>query len=254
MQIPSTRPTRAGRALTAAAALALAAALAIIWAGRLLLERPVYVSELGAEEPTARWFKYALLLIVFGGAIVAWRARGVRLRRRDAMFVRPAVLLAISSACFFVASQEPCTSGCPIPFADEIRWQDLVHTSSAVIAFGAAALAMLAVACSDADRSLRRISLGAAGSVAVIAATGGIFSLLRFRTDIGGLLEFVATSIGVLWLLWFGLRVQAGSGRSRSIAATVHAPAGPGRARRGRGRSAETSPAPRRSGAGRPPS
>ncbi|WP_344033482.1 DUF998 domain-containing protein [Leucobacter iarius] len=223
VQIPSTRTTRARRALTAAAALALAAALAIIWAGRLLIERPVYVSELGAEEPTARWFKYALLLIVFGGLVVAWSARGVRLRRWDAMLLRPAALLAISSACFFVASQEPCTSGCPIPFADEIRWQDLVHTSSAVVAFGAAALAMLAVAGSDADRSLRHGSLAAAGSVAVIAATGGIFSLLRFRTDIGGLLEFVATSIGVLWLLWFGLRVQSRSGHRRSTASSTSA-------------------------------
>lgn len=223
MQISSNRSARAGRALTGAAALALVAALAIIWTGRLLLERPVYVSELGAEEPTARWFKYALLLIVFGGVIVAWRARCVRLRRWDVLLLRPAALLAISSACFFVASQEPCTSGCPIPFAEEIRWQDLVHTSSAVVAFGAAALAMLAVAGSDADRSLRRVSLGAAGSVAVIAATGGIFSLLRFRTDIGGLLEFVATSIGVLWLLWFGLRIQAGSGQSRSTASSTSA-------------------------------
>ena len=196
--------------MTVAAALALAAALVIIWAGRILIDRSVYVSALGAEgEPTARWFKYALLMIVFGGLVAAWKSRGVRVRGRNAVFLRPAVLLGISSLCFFIASQEPCTTGCPIPVGETLRWQDLVHTLSAVIAFGAAAVAMLAVSFSDVDRSLRRISLAAAVSVAVISATGGIFSLTDFRTDIGSLMEFVATSIGVLWLLWFGLRVQA---------------------------------------------
>ncbi len=203
-------PDRLGRLMTVLAALALAAALGIIWTARILLDRSAYVSALGAvEEPSARWFKYALIMIVFGGLVTAWRARGVRLRRWDAAILRPSALLGISSFGFFVASQEPCTSGCPIPVGETIRWQDLVHTSSAVLAFGAAAAAMLAVACSEVDRSLRLVSLAAASAVAVVAATGGVFSLLEFRTDLGSLMEFAAASIGVLWLMWFGIRTPS---------------------------------------------
>src|SRR5689334_12650630 len=55
--------------------------LTIIWAARLTVERPVYVSELGAEgAPTAGMFRIALLLIAAGGLSIALASGHVRSR------------------------------------------------------------------------------------------------------------------------------------------------------------------------------
>lgn len=177
-----------------------------IWMARIALGRNVYVSGLGADgEPTARWFEAALLLLVAGGLAVAWVARGIRSRARLLRCWPPALSIAAACALFLVASQVPCTSGCPAPVGDAFTWQDLTHTTSAVLAFALAAFAMLQVSFSDGHPALRRFSLATAVLVAVIAATGGIMSLLQFRTDIGSILEFVATTIGIGWLIVLGL-------------------------------------------------
>ena len=182
--------------------------LAIIWAARIVLSRSVYVSELGAkEEPTAGWFEGALLLLVAGGYCVTWASRHLRSRAPLIRSWSPSVSLAIASSLFLVASQVPCTKGCPLPVGPSFTWQDLIHTTVAVLAFGMAAVAMLQVSFLDRHARLRRISLVCCGLVATVAAAGGLMSLTRFHTELGSVFEFVATTIGIGWLALLGVAV-----------------------------------------------
>lgn len=181
-------------------------ALMIIWIARMSIDRVLYVSGLGAAgEPTAGWFELALLLLVAGGFSVAWAARGLRATVPWLSIGSPSLSVAIASSLFLVASQVPCTTGCPLPVGPTFTWQDLIHTTVAVLAFALAAFAMLQVSFVEDRAMLRILSLGAGISTAVIAAAGGILSLLQFRTDIGSILELVATTIGMGWLAILGM-------------------------------------------------
>lgn len=180
-------------------------ALLIIWVARLSVTRDLYVSELGAEnEPTAVWFEVALLLIVAGGSVIAWAGRHVRSSVSVLSAWTPAISLWIGCSFFLFASQVTCTSGCPLPYGSSFTWQDFLHTLAAVLAFAAACWAMLQTSFAREHRLLAGLSLAAAILVAVIAATGGLFSLLRFQEEFGSRLEFVATTVAVGWLVVFG--------------------------------------------------
>ena len=197
-------------------------ALVIIWVARLSQGRDLYVSELGAAgQPTARWFEGALLLIVGGGSLIAYAARGIRSRLPFLAIWTPAVSLWIGCGFFLVASQVTCTTGCPLPVGANFTWQDLIHTIVAVLAFAAACVGMLQVAFAAGHRSLARFSLGAAIAVAVIAGAGGILSLARFQADFGSRLELAATTIALGWLLTLGLLTAV-----RPVPANLVAPIG----------------------------
>jgi Protein of unknown function (DUF998) len=190
--------------------------LMLIWGARLTVPRPIYVSELGAEgAPTAVIFEVALLLLVTGAVAVG--LAGSSIRSTGGLLKRwtPSASLWASSAGFLVSSQVTCTAGCPLPIGDSFTWQDLVHTSAAVFAFAAACVAMLQASFAAGHPVLARISMGCAVSVALIAATGGVLSLLRFGTDVGSTLELIATSIAMGWLVTLGL-VIAQADRSGS--------------------------------------
>lgn len=177
------------------------AALAVIWGARLTVPRVMYVSELGATgEPTAEWFRAALLLIVAGGSLVAWAGRRIRTAAPLLRAWTPAISLWIGCAFFLVASQVTCTARCPLPYGPSFTWQDLIHTSVAVLAFAAACWAMLQCSFAVGHRALRRFSLASGIAVAVVAGAGGILSLARFGTNVGSVLELVATTIALAWL------------------------------------------------------
>jgi len=210
----ASRPA-AGTASRTAAAVAgsalTAVALALIWVARSRVDRPVYVSELGADgEPTAALFEAALLLVVAGGLLVAWAGRGMRAGRGTRAAGRllgawtVSASIVTASGLFLVASQVPCTAGCPLPVGATFTVQDLVHTTSAVLAFAAACVAMLQASFVAGRRRLRVLSMTSGVSVALIAATGGLLSLLRVGTDVGGVLELVATTIAIGWLIVLG--------------------------------------------------
>lgn len=210
MPTEQTAPAPAGTAFRTLAAIGgsvlVGVALTIIWIARLSIDRVLYVSGLGAAgEPTAGWFELALLLLVAGGFSVAWAARGLRSTAPWLSIWTPSISVAIASSLFLVASQVPCTTGCPLPVGPTFTWQDLVHTTVAVLAFALAAFAMLQVSFVKDRAMLRVLSLGAGISTAVIAAAGGILSLLQYRTDIGSILELVATTIGMGWLAILGI-------------------------------------------------
>lgn len=189
-------------------------ALGLIWGARLSVPRDLYVSELGAEgEPTAHVFEAALLLIVAGGAAVAWSGRRVRSSVRILSAWTPAVSLWAGCALFLFASQVTCSPGCPLPVGATFTWQDFLHTLSAVLAFAAACWAMLQTSFARAHPALAGWSLAGCLLVAVIAGTGGLFSLFRFQVAFGSHLEFVATTIAIAWLIVFGVSLAVGAVR-----------------------------------------
>lgn len=186
--------------------LLVAAALAVIWGARLTVTRDLYVSELGAEgEPTAVWFEAALLLIVAGGSAIGWAGRRVRSSVSVLRAWTPAISLWIGCAFFLFASQVTCTSGCPLPYGSTFTWQDFLHTLAAVLAFAAACWAMLQTSFAREHKLLAGLSLATGILVAVIAGTGGLFSLFRFQAAFGSRLELVATTIAIGWLIVFGV-------------------------------------------------
>jgi len=190
--------------------IAVGVALVLIWMSRLAVAREVYVSELGAQgEPTAVAFEVALLLIVGGGSAVAWAARGVRAWPPLLAIGSPAVSLWVGSGFFLLASQVTCTSGCPLPYGSSFTLQDFTHTLAAVFAFAAACWAMIQTSFAREHRVLARMSLVTAVAVAVIAGTGGLFSLFRFQVVLGSRLEFVATTIAIAWLIMLGAVIAA---------------------------------------------
>ena len=186
------------------------ASLVIIWAARLTIARELYVSELGAEGmPTAGWFEVALLLLVAGGSAIAWAGRQVRSRVRVLRAWTPAVSLWIGCGLFLFASQVTCTAGCPLPYGSTFTARDFAHTLAAVLAFAAACWAMLQSSFAQNHRVLALFSRLTGVAVAVIAGTGGLFSLFRFQQELGSRLEFVATTLAIAWLIVFGAVLAA---------------------------------------------
>ncbi len=195
-----------------------AAGLTTIWGARLTVPRVLYVSELGATgEPTAGWFRAALLLIVAGGSLIAWAGRRIRSNLPLLRAWTPAISLWTGCTFFLVASQVTCTAGCPLPYGSTFTWQDFTHTSVAVIAFAAACWAMLQCSFAAGHRALRRFSLASGIAVAVVAGTGGILSLARFGTDVGSVLELVATTIALVWLGSLGLVLAARASAAQQL-------------------------------------
>lgn len=207
-----------------AAGLALAAVLAgsglvLIWVARLSATRFLYVSELGAAgEPTAEVFRWAMTAIAVGAAVtaIAMPARSLSPRGRVLAALPPAAVLLTAAAAFGVASQVTCTRYCPLPVGSAFTWQDLVHTVCAVIGFAGAAWVMLQVSSDRRMRRLARFSLVCALAVAVIAAAGGILSLMRFGTEVGGLLELVATTVALTWLVGLSALLALETARSKN--------------------------------------
>ena len=215
--------------LAALGCLFVVAALAIIWLARLDVlgrfpDRAIYVSELGAQgEPTAGWFMVSMLCIVAGGALIAWSGRLVRAEVRVLALWTPSVSLWIASGFFLVASQVTCTAGCPLPYGPSFVWQDFIHTLAAVLAFATACWAMLQAAFARHHRAIAVVSATSGILVGAIAATGGLFSLFRFRVEIGAWLELIATSIAVVWVVMFGVAVAVERARTDPSAAPVRA-------------------------------
>lgn len=196
----------AGRVLAAIGVLSVGAALSIIWAIRFTVPRDLYVSELGAQGmPTAGRFQVALVLIVIGGVAIGWAGRAIRSRPRILNLWSPSLTLFVASGFFLIASQVTCTPGCPVPYGPGFTWPDFVHTTAAVIAFAAACWTIFQCAFAVGHPALRGFSLFASIAVAVIAGAGGLMSLLNWNANLGSRLELVATTIGLAWILVFGL-------------------------------------------------
>ena len=212
----STRPAslRPTQILLGIAALAVLVGLGLLWGARIAADRFVYVSELGADgEPTAWAFRWALLLIAGAALVVAGAARELRSRLRLLARFTPSFSLVVAAAAFAFASQVTCTSGCPLPVGPAFTWQDLLHTAVAVLGFAAACVAMLQVATARNHPGLARLSLLSAIGVAVVAGAGGILSIARVMVGLGGILEFVATTLALLWLAALAVALIVGIGR-----------------------------------------
>ena len=211
-----TRRSRLADLVVGAVAMAaLVAGGVIIGLQRARYTRYLYVSELGAQgSPTADHFRWGFVCVVVGIALVSWILRDVRSEGFLLSLCRPALTLAAAAGCFLVASQVTCSKGCPLAFTPAAAPNDAVHIIAAVAGFAAGALAMLQFATAP-ERRTRRISVVSGLLVAVIAGTGGLLSLADTHTDLGSTLEYVATGIGLGWLvtitaahLWQGQRAS----------------------------------------------
>lgn len=208
-----TRRPLALRLIAAAGTLLLLFALILLWMSRASIARSVYVSEMGASNmPTAGVFVWVLTLIALGASLVAVAGRDIRSSLRLLALWTPSVSLWVASGFFFVDSRVPCTPGCPVPVPGSVQftWQDFVHTSAAVLAFAFASWAMLQCSFAVGYRALRRFSLVAAISVASISTAGGLMSLFNFYASVGSYFEFAATTIGLAWVLAFGVSLVFG--------------------------------------------
>jgi len=207
--------------LDVAAALAgsalISAALVLIWVARAEFGgTQVYVSELGGTgASTAHQFEIALLLVVAGGALVAFAGRDVRSRVRLLAFWAPSVSIWIACGFFLIASQVTCRAYCPVPTMSPFDFQDFTHITCAVLAFAAGCLAMLQTAFAVGHRVLAGFSLAIAVAVAVVAGLGGILSLARFDTEVGGYAEFTATTLAILWVIVYGVSIAASTVRGQ---------------------------------------
>ncbi len=183
------------------------AGLVIIWAARLTVPYPVYVSELGAVgRPTAGPFQMALLCIAAGGAAIALAAGHVRPDVPVLGRWLPAVTLGFAAVCFVAASQVTCTVTCPVPFVNpQSTPQDLVHTVFAVLGFAAACYAMLQVAFARQRPRVARFSLLSCVAVAGITVVGGVLALVHVAVDVGAWLEFAGTTVAIGWLATYGV-------------------------------------------------
>jgi len=176
--------------------------LTLIWAARLTVPYPVYVSELGAKgAATAGPFALALLLIAAGGFSIALASGHVRSSAPVLRRWAPAITLGFAALCFVLASQVTCTAYCPVPIIDpKSTIQDLVHTVSAVVGFAAACLAMLQVGFSRGLPRLSRLSRVSCAAVAVITIVGGLLAIVRVGADVGAWLELIGTTVAVAWI------------------------------------------------------
>jgi hypothetical protein len=181
--------------------------LTIIWAARLTVPYPVYVSELGAKgAPTAAPFAVALLCIAAGGFAIALASGHIRSSVPVLNRWAPALTLGFAGLCFVAASQITCSAFCPVPLVDP-RWtvEDLVHTVSAVLGFVAACYAMLQVAFAAAVPRVARFSLISCVAVAAITIVGGLLAIVHVATDVGSWFELVGTTVAIAWLAAYGL-------------------------------------------------
>lgn len=193
------------------AAVILLVSVATIWWTKTQVTDHVYVSGLGATGmPTADIFNTALLGIGVGGLLGAPALDDIRSRVAWLPWSASATLIATSLA-FIGASRVTCTYGCPIPFTPGSSPQDLIHIALAATGFTGAAVVMVQVATSALSRVTRLVAWGAAGATGIVAAGGATLSLLRFRTDVGANLEFIAMTVGVVWLAGLLVRRAAGS-------------------------------------------
>lgn len=183
--------------------------LTIIWAARLTVPYPVYVSELGAVgAPTAGPFSFALLLIAAGGFAIALATGRVRSSARLLDRWAPAVSLGFAAVCFVLASQITCTAACPVPLVDPRSTpQDLVHTVSAVLGFAAACFAMLQLAFATHLRHVARFSLLSCIAVAAITIVGGLLAIVHVATDLGAWLELVGTTVAIAWIAGYSVAI-----------------------------------------------
>ena len=198
---------RAVPVLLAIGTVAVLGGLTVIWAARLTVPYPVYVSELGAHgAPTAAPFAVALLSIAAGGFSIALASGHIRSAAPVLGRWAPALTLGFAGLCFVVASQITCSATCPVPLLDpRSTVQDLVHTTTAVLGFAAACYAMLQVAFATALPRIARFSLLCCVAVASITIVGGLLALVHVATDVGAWLELAGTTVAIVWLAVYGV-------------------------------------------------
>ncbi|WP_159456985.1 DUF998 domain-containing protein [Agrococcus casei] len=188
-------------ALTVALLVVMGASIMVMQ--RIYHDRWYYVSEFGAAGlETEEDFKVGFTMLACGILLAAWPLRTVtRTSSGRRLFVMPWMTVGLAGVCFFVASQVNCTESCPSLANPEATTRDLVHVWFAIAGFVFGCLTMLLMAAARKGR-LRHVTIVAAIAIGVISGTGGLLSLAGSTSELGAILEHVATGIGLVWLLW----------------------------------------------------
>ncbi|GAA2177227.1 hypothetical protein GCM10009847_02290 [Leucobacter tardus] len=190
----------ASPALGMIASAAAMTAIVGIWVSRVFTSESAYVSEMGAAgAPMATVFNLSLVLVGVAAFLVE---RSLHAHPVVHAHLLPQLggALLIGGLMFVVAATVTCTEGCPVPFTAGSTVQDFIHIASAVLGFGAALAAMVITGFAGRSRWVRTVSLGGALAVLVTASTGALIALFDGPTWFGGWLEFVATTIAIVWL------------------------------------------------------
>lgn len=191
------------RVIAISVALLVVSGAAIMVSQRAHYDRWYYISEFGAEGlPTEADFKLGFSVLAAGILLAAWPLRTIQhTAAGKKLAIVPWITAALAGICFIVASQVNCTENCPGIANPEATMRDQLHVWIAIFGFVFGCLTMLLVAVARSGR-MRVVTIVAAGLVAVISGTGGILSLAGSTTEVGAILEHVATGVGLLWLLW----------------------------------------------------
>jgi len=185
------------RSLAAAAGLAVLAGALVMLVALVALPGPWfagYVSEAGtAGHPFAIGYRCGLILLAFGGALLA-----TALRRLPAV----GVLLGVAAALAATSGAVPCTSGCPLPPFEPTTAMDVVHAAASIAGMFALAAAMIAVALATAPRSaIRRLAVCAASLTVPLGGILGLIMLFVGRGAVGAWLERLLLVVAVSWLI-----------------------------------------------------
>jgi hypothetical protein len=153
-----------------------------------------YVSEAGADgQPHAVLYRASVFGLALALGLLALAMRAVAW-----LAVLP---LAGASPCVAVSAAVRCTPGCPLPPHNRSTARDLVHAGASIAGVGLCAVAMLVVAVCVAEPVLRRVSLLGASVAVPVSAAAGVAILAVGRGALTGVLERLALSACVLWVL-----------------------------------------------------
>lgn len=161
-----------------------------------------YVSEAGvASEPQATTYRLGVLSLGLGMVLLS-----VALARVAPV---PAGLLAVGAVFAGLSGSVSCSDGCPLPPYESPTAADLVHGGASILAVGAVALAMIAVAFGPMDGPLQRVSRVYAWIVVPLLAAVGLAMLVLGKGHVAGLLERAVLTAAIAWTLTVCLRLAA---------------------------------------------
>lgn len=154
-----------------------------------------YVSEAGtAGRPFAVAYRCGLVLLAAGVALL-----GLALRPA------PQPVAALLGAAAFLAAVSgvvPCTNQCPLPPFEPTTVSDVVHTAASIAGMAVLAGVMAMIAFSSFFRlAARRLSAVATLILVPLSATLGLVMLLVGRGSAGAVVERLALTVAVAWLI-----------------------------------------------------
>jgi hypothetical protein len=166
-----------------------------------------YVSEAGtAGQPYAVPYRWGLVLLAIGVAMLAWALRPERRgpagrlgRLRHARLA--AVFLAVAALLAGTSGVVPCSNQCPLPPYEPTTVADVVHAAASILGMVVLAGAMVTTWLADLRPPTRRLAAGAIALTAPLGAALALTMLLVGRGTLGAVLERLLLVVAVSWVV-----------------------------------------------------